>query len=429
MRASTRTLSARTPSTATRRVRATWCALAVGSLLGLGGALPAHAAVLAATTDSAQLRDVLLIGNAISGTVSFIDGRTFENLGSFNIVPDLQERLSSMNPVEWAAYQLAIATEAQADPSVGGTRYVDDMTISPDGAKMYVSRANLDDLVAFDLASGQMLWRTPIGGIHADHMAISPDGSRIAISATTSGLADVVDTASGSILGNFPTGTYPHQNTYTADGKYIYNESIGVTQIPKALNFLKGSLQLEKVDASTLKVVKVWPFPYGVRPFVIAPDGTTMYAQLSYLNGFIKYDLNSSTTLATVNQPFSAAAANENPDNYPLNSAHHGIALSGDGTKLCDVGTIDDYTKVVSTATLTTDATVTYPAGSIPYWAATSVDGNYCFVPLSAGDAVSVVSYATGQEVARIPVGQFPQRGRLAEVDDAAIAGLSASPG
>jgi DNA-binding beta-propeller fold protein YncE len=162
---------------------------------------------------------------------------------------------------------------------------------------------------------------------------------------------------------------------------------------------------------------------------VVAADGTTMYADLSYLNGFIKYDLNSSTTLATVNQPFSAAAANESADSYPQNSAHHGIALSGDQTKLCDVGTIDDYTKIVDVGSLTTQSTVTYPAGSIPYWAATSADGNYCFVPLSAGNAVSVVSYATGQEVARVPVGDFPQRGRLAKVTDAAIAGLSPSAG
>jgi hypothetical protein len=63
------------------------------------------------------------------------------------------------------------------------------------------------------------------------------------------------------------------------------NESIGVIALPKALNFLKGSLQLGKVDVSTLQVVKVWPFPYGVRPFVIAPDGTTMYAQLSQADG------------------------------------------------------------------------------------------------------------------------------------------------
>jgi DNA-binding beta-propeller fold protein YncE len=409
-----------------RRGRTAWCALAVGSLLGLGGALPAHSAV---HDDSGSLQDILLIGNAVSGTVSFIDGHTFQTLGSFNIVPDLQQRLSSMTAIQWIDYQLAIADEATVDPAVGGTRYVDDMTISPDGTKMYVSRANLDDVVAFDLATRQMLWRFPMDGIHSDHMALSPDGAKVVVSATTSGEAEVINAATGTLAGTFATGAYPHQNIFTADGQYIYNESIGVTLFPKALNFLKGALQLEKVNATTLQVVKVWTFPYGLRPFVFAPDGTTMYADLSYLNGFIKYDLNSSTTLATVNQPFSATAANESPDSYPQNSAHHGIALSGDGTKLCDVGTIDDYTKIVSTSTLDTLSTVTYPTGSIPYWAATSVDGNYCFVPLSAGNSVSVISYATGQQVASIPVGSFPQRGRLAHVTAAAIAGLDASNG
>lgn len=416
------------PTFATRRARRpVWCALAAGSLLGLGGALPAHAAVAADSAGS--LRDVLLIGNAVSGTVSFIDGRGFQNLGSFDIVPDLQQRLSGMTPAQWINYQLANADEATVDPAVGGTRYVDDMTVSPDGTTLYVSRANLDDVAAFDLATHQILWRSPVDGIHADHMALSPDGTRVVVSATTSQEAQVYDAATGALVGTFPTGTYPHQNTFTADGKYIYNESIGVTLLPKALNLLKGSLQLEKVDAATLKVVKVWTFPYGVRPFVIAPDGTTMYADLSYLNGFIKYDLDSSTTLATVDQPYSATAASESPDSYPQNSAHHGIALSGDGTKLCDVGTIDDYAKIVDVSTLTTRATVTYPTGSIPYWAATSVDGDYCFVPLSAGNAVSVISYATGQEVARVPVGDFPQRGRLAQVTGAAVAGLSSSAG
>jgi len=400
------------------------CALAAGSLLALGGPLSPPAAA-----DSGSLSDVLLIGNAVSGTVSFVDGHTFQNLGSFNIVPDLQQRLASFTPAQWINYGLATADEATVDPAVGGTRYVDDMTVSPDGKTIYVSRANLDDVAAFDLATHAELWHSQVDGIHADHMALSPDGTRVVVSATTSQVADVYDAATGARVGTFATGTYPHQNNYTADGKYIYNESIGVTLLPKGLNALKGQLQLELVDAKTLQVVKVWTFPYGLRPFVIANDGTTMYADLSYLNGFIKYDLNSGTTLATVNQPFSASAANESPDSYPQNSAHHGIALSGDQTKLCDVGTIDDYAKIVNVGSLTTRATVTYPAGSIPYWAATSVDGNDCFVPLSAGNAVSVISYATGQEVARVPVGDFPQRGRLAKVTAAALAGLSPSAG
>jgi YVTN family beta-propeller protein len=374
-------------------------------------------------------QSVLVVGNAVAGTLSFIDADTLTSLGSFSVIPDLQQVFSSWNPIQWIDYGIANADEASVDPSVGGTRYVDDFALSPDGTTVYVSRGNLDDVAAFNLVTHQELWVAPVDGIHADHLALSPDGTEVVVSATTNGNADVYNAATGTRIGTFPTGSYPHQDTFTSDGKYIYNESIGITALPYALNALKGALQLEKVDAATLKVVKVWTFPYGLRPFVIAPDGTTMYADLSYLNGFIKYDLNSSQTLATVQEPYSASAAGESYDSYPQNSAHHGIALSGDGGKLCDVGTIDDYAEIVDTNTLATAATVTYPTGSIPYWATTSADGAYCYVSLSAGNAVSVIDYATGAEVARIPVGDFPQRERTATVPASVIAGLSSSIG
>jgi len=374
-------------------------------------------------------RSVLVVGNAVAGTISFIDTSTYTNLGSFSVIPDLAAIFASWTPAQWAGYAVANADESTVDPAVGGTRYVDDFAISPDGTTIYVSRGNLDDVAAFNLVTHQELWVAQVDGIHSDHLGLSPDGTKVVVSATTAADAEEFNAADGSLVGKFSTGTYPHQNTFTSDGKYIYNESIGVTALPYALNGLKGNLQLEKIDASTLQVVKVWKFPYGLRPFVIEPDGTTMFADMSYLNGFIKYDLNTSATLATVQQPFSANAASESYDSYPQNSAHHGIALSGNDGKLCDVGTIDDYTKIVDTTSLSTTATVTYPTGSIPYWALTSTDGNYCFVSLSAGNAVSVVNYTTGAEVARVPVGNFPQRERNAVVPNSVIAGLTASNG
>jgi DNA-binding beta-propeller fold protein YncE len=411
------------------RARTSRIATAGALLLAVGLTAGQPAAAPSARADTSAARNVLLVGNAVAGTVSFIDGSTFANLGSFSVIPDLQQVFASWNPVQWADYAVAVADEATVDPAVGGTRYIDDFAVSPDGTVLYVSRGNLDDVAAFNLETHKELWVSPVDGIHADHLALSPDGTQVVVSATTAQDADVYSAATGARTGTFATGTYPHGNSYTADGKYIYNESIGVTTLPYALNALKGKLQLEKVDASTLQVVKVWTFPYGLRPFVIASDGTTMYAELSYLNGFIKYDLNTSQTLATVNQPYSATAATESKDSYPQNSAHHGIAMSGDGTKLCDVGTIDDYAKIVSTSTLATTATVNYPTGSIPYWAITSTDGNYCFVALSAGNQVSIINYTTGQEVARVAVGNFPQRERVYQVPDAVISGLSPAVG
>ncbi|SDY91302.1 hypothetical protein SAMN05421504_107419 [Amycolatopsis xylanica] len=368
----------------------------------------------APVSQAAALKDVVLVGNAQSGTVSFLDSTTFANLGYVNVIPDLQERLNAMNPVERAGYETVKAVE-------GGDRFVDDLALSPDGRKLYVSRGNLDDVAAFDLGSGAELWHTRLEGFHADHAALSPDGTRFVVSATTAGKAQVLDTATGQITGSFQTGTYPHQNDFSADGRYIYNSSIGTVSLPKWMEWAKGDFLLTKVDAATLQVVKTWRFPHGIRPNLVAPDGHTFYAQLSYLNGFVKYDLNSSQIVNTVNMPFSPAGAALKPDDYPKNSAHHGLALSGDGSRLCDVGTIDDYVALVSTSDLSTAATVNYPVGSLPYWGTTSADGRYCFVSLSKRNEVSVVDYATGQEKARVQVGVFPQRERAAKVDPSVL--------
>ncbi|MEY9950120.1 YncE family protein [Kitasatospora sp. GAS1066B] len=388
-------------------------AVALAGVLALPGS--------AASADSG-FRDVLVVGNSAAGTVSFIDAHTFQNLGSLNVTADAQQRIAAMDPIQWIGYQSVTSVE-------GGNRYVDDATLSPDGRTLYVSRGNLDDVAAYDIASGAQLWRTRLDGFKADHAALSPDGTRYVVSATTAQEAEVLDTASGSVVGTFPTGTYPHQNDYSPDGKYIYNSSIGITSFPQAMEWAKGSFQLTKVDATTLKVVQTWQLPHGIRPNVIEGDGRTMYTDLSYLNGFAKYDLSTGNVVDTVQMPYSAAGAALAPDSYPQNSAHHGLAVSGDGASLCDVGTIDDYTAIVATSDLGTRGTVDYPTGSLPYWGTTSADGMLCFVSLSKADEVSVIDYRTATEVARVPVGAFPQRERTGRIAADLLGDLSPSAG
>jgi YVTN family beta-propeller protein len=381
--------------------------------------LASTGAATAAPTPSpsaAATRDVLVVGNSQAGTITFLDGRTFANLGTINGIPDLQQVLAAMDPFRRAAYEV-VRSEA-------GDKFVDDAHLSPDGRTLYLSRGILGDAVAIDVATKQIKWRTAVVGVKADHATLSSDGTRFVISAITSAKAQVIDTATGRVVGEFATGTYPHENIYSANGARIYNASIGITTFSKAFNFLKGSKQLTVVDAATLRPVRTYNFEYGIRPAVITPDEKTMYAQLSYLNGFVEYDLVAGRITRTVQMPFSAAGQALSVDDYPQNSAHHGMALSGDQSKLCMAGTIDDYTAIVSRPGLTTDGFVHYPVGALPYWSTTSVDGRYCFVTLSNLDAVSVVDYATAREVARVPVGDFPQRERLGKLAEDVVPSL-----
>jgi DNA-binding beta-propeller fold protein YncE len=398
--------------------------------LACGGAAGTEGTSATTSSASTALRDVLLVGNSVAGTVSFLDGHSFRNLGSVDVVPDLEERLAEINANPIRAIAYALITQNQKikhfEPA-NGQRFVDDVFVSPDGTKLYVSRSNLGDVAAFDLATaGQpLLWRTEVSGFKADHATLSPDGKRLVVSQTVVDRALVLDALTGDTIGSFSTGHYPHQNDYSADGRHIYNGSIGDVSLASALDFFKGLRLLTVVDAASLRVVRSYLFTEGIRPSVITADEKTMYAQLSYLNGVIRFDLVSGTITSTVTEPMSDFAKANYPtrDDYPHDSAHHGLALSGDGTRLCDAGTIDNTVSIVATADMTVVSTV--DVGLIPYWATTSVDGRSCLLSLSGDDAVAVIDYMTGQQLARVPVGKFPQRNRLGQVPEGELALLS----
>ena len=195
------------PSISLRRPAALSLGVLLAAVTALAGAVPKAA-------DAAQLRDVMAVGNGQGGTVSFIDTATYENLGSINVVPDLQERLAAMNPVERIGYEVVNGVQ-------GYRKLVDDIAVSPDGTTIYVSRGALSDAVAFDIATRKMLWRRKTEGFKADHAALSPDGTKFVVSATTASKSEVIDTATGKLVTTFATGTYPHANDYSPTGRSV----------------------------------------------------------------------------------------------------------------------------------------------------------------------------------------------------------------
>ena len=85
--------------------------------------------------------------------------------------------------------------------------------------------------------------------------------------------------------------------------------------------------------------------------------------------------------------------------------------MNHDETKICDAGTVSDYVAIVDRSTLNLDEVI--PVGGKPYWAVSSADGELCFVANSDTDDVSVISYDKESELARLPVGDHPQRMRM----------------
>ncbi|MEU4068307.1 YncE family protein [Streptomyces wedmorensis] len=391
---------------------------------GAGSASAPEPVSAAGPAASAGLREVMFVGNNWDGTADVIASRgDFHRIGRLNVIPDKEQRLREirLNPIR-LAYFLGV----RSGPGEGHDQFVDDMYATPDGSSMVVSRPSFADVVSLDLRTGRVNWRFPVAGYRSDHMAVSPDGSTVAVSASTANTVHVLDIATGRELGSFKTGDKPHENVFTSDG-LLWNMSIGeVTTALDApwLDWSKGDRKITVVDARTFRTVRVIDmrdrldaFGRGdlsdaVRPLVFTPDEKKVYFQVSFLNGFLEYDVDSDRVTRLKNLPGNPAT---DPDRttWVNDSRHHGLSISPDGAKLCVAGTMDDYVTVVDRETLAQGPLV--PA-SKPYWATVSGDGRSCVVSESGTDRVTAVDFATGQRVASVDVGDHPQRVRLARV-------------
>jgi DNA-binding beta-propeller fold protein YncE len=367
-------------------------------------------------------REILTVGNNWDGTADLVDPKAFKRLVRINIVPDLSERMAEIqSSPDRLGYFLAIRELI----GEGHDQFVDDAFTSLDGRRLFVSRPSLADVVAFDLQTKKIVWRAPVEGYRADHMAISPDGTRLLVSASTAAKVHVIDTATGKIVTSFESGESPHESNYSRDGSRIYHASIGKVYTPlddPFLDLTKGDRFFEIVDAHSYKVLKRWDmgaklaaagYPNmssAVRPMALSPDERYVYFQVSFFHGFVEYDLQQDRVTRIAMLPLSADAQKLRREQYVLDSAHHGLAMNPTGTKLCAAGTMSDYVAIVSRATFHYEIAA---HGHKPYWATNSGDGKYCFVSFSGDDSITAISYATGREVAKVAVGDHPQRMRM----------------
>ena len=386
------------------------------------------AAVLAATTAAAPgdgMREVMFVGNNWEGTADVVaSSGDYAKLGRINAVPDKEERLREIyaDPVK-LAYFLGIRETA----GEGHDQFVDDMYSTPDGSAMVASRPSFADVVSIDVRTGKINWRFPVSGYRSDHMAVSPDGSRVAVSASTSNTVHVLDIVTGQEVGSFRTGDKPHENVFTDSGRHLWNMAIGDVNTPTddpALDFTKGDRRITVVDARTFERVAdidmrerldaagLEGFSDAVRPVAFTPDESKLYFQVSFFNGFLEYDVATDRITRVKTLPKNPAT-DENRTTWVNDSRHHGMAMDPAGGKLCIAGTMDDYATVVDRATLQEGPLV--PAGK-PYWATVSGDGRHCIISESANDSITAIDFATGEKVASVPVGDHPQRVRVAHV-------------
>ena len=358
-----------------------------------------------------QTVEIAFVSNAVGGTVTLIDLETQAVIGELDIIPDGRKVGLLRDPGQAIAQGMVEAR--------GGLNYAQDTDVSRDGRVLFVSRGYLGDVIAMDIATGDILWRTRIAGLRADHMDISPDGTKLYVAALirSGNIAEVIDTRTGKKLGNFSTGEWPHDVHVSHDNRHVYVASLGDMQLePDERGISPDAYTVTKADAVTFDVLEEYRFDAGIRPFQVTRDEQLLYAQLSNTHAIIKRSLASGETLTRIDLPVADGVSEEDWD---FDAPHHGLALTSDETRLCVAGRASDYAAIVRAEDLSLMHTI--PLGNAPSWAALSSDDRLCVLANTRSDDVSIIDMQAGDELVRLKAGRGPKHISIGRVPEGVL--------
>jgi DNA-binding beta-propeller fold protein YncE len=378
-----------------------------GQLAGIAAALVALGLNPSPACAQAGSVEIALIANSQDATVALLDVATRAIVGKIDVNP---ARVKASGP--------------------GAPNYAQDTDVSPDGRTMYVSRAYMGDVAAFDLSSGKLLWSAPLNTGRADHMTLTPDGRSLFVSAMLDNRVYRIETATGKLTGHVVTGVYPHDIKISREGKLLYNTSIGaLATLPRSANAPKltetpgAAFQVTVVDVNTLETRERIRTEHAIRPWQFAPDGKGLYAQLANEHAVAFYDFSTRTFTKRLALPVKPGISSAD---YDFEAPHHGLALTDDGTTLCLAGRASDYIALVSVPDLKLITTI--PSGDAPGWAEIADNGKVCLVTNTRSDDLSIISIAERKEILRLPIGDGPKHVTVARIPTSVIEAIKARP-
>ena len=322
----------------------------------VAGAVLASLLVCGAATSTAEnLR--LYVGNSRGDDISVVDMVTFKVVGDIKL----------------------------------GDR-IHGVCVQPDGKRLFATVESDHTLRIIDTGTEHTIATVKVSG-RPNQCAVTPDGKYVAVPIRDGDKVEIVDVAKQEVVKSLPIKE-PHNALSTQSNRYIYVSAMSGHEI--------DIIDLEKMDYSAHIPVDDRP-----RPYVLSPEGKTMFVAVANLHGFEIVDVPARKIVERVEMPA------EHPTPHPLkyesaDTRTHGLALTPDGSELWVSSLLDDCVYIYEVKSRKIIGKV--PTGEGPNWLAFTPDGKYVAVSNADSDDVSIIDARNRRELTRIKVGKVPKR-------------------
>ena len=275
-------------------------------------------------------------GSTGNNVLQIVDSTTFGVLASFTLPPPLPvggayEELA-VTPGGGKIYLCVRSVVAVITPSMNSVVELPydcgDIAVSPDGSKVYVTRAS--NSVSVLSSDSDTLAATIALNAPAHGIVVTPNGNRAYIDGAGGVL--VVDTQANTQIGTVPgiTGGDMRKMAVTPDGRFVY--------IPGTSSFA-----VFVVDTNTNTLIAEIPATAPVS-VAITPDSAHAYVGTGFSSAFV-VDTSTNAVVATLGAP----VGNQN------------IGISSDGSRAYVYDNVDFADTVYVVDTITNNITTSFP--------------------------------------------------------------------
>lgn len=297
--------------------------------------------------------------------------------------------------------------------TIGNIESPEVVRFSPDGRQLYIFSRAENFLIVMDRKSGKIIKKVPLSG-WANEAQTTKDGKLILICIRNTGIKaedvgalDIIDTTTLEKVKSIPVRRGLHDLAVTADGKYVAAGAPGG-------RFLVV-FDLQKMEAA-------WEVQYdsSVNPIAIEnnPDGSgrRIFVNLGPMNSFSVVDFAKRAEVARIKAP-------DEPTGFGggrgCESNAHGIGISPDQKTLWVNSRPSNSVFVYSLPDIKLLGHVSLPEQPVPgkpsrsgnpAWITFTPDSRTVYVSSCGVKTVTAIDVQKMKEVARIPVGEMPDR-------------------